>query len=355
MNEKATYWFNRFMETVMREDYLPMTRLELQTRLAHAGTFQLFAFYYAQLELLLANTRKDSASVNVLQTHPYQSVVFAHTLRFKRYAMALARMFPTDGKKVVLACQDGSYPILKSLFELIVESRMARAYLQEFEDTPESRKQLADRILTFTDLNKKKANFKFNFINVDDLNLDAVRPESMNQYAAAGKDQHMQDIEDLAKKLGDDIWRKTNHWYPTKNRKGEKVISGKRSDFGSIRWRCEDVLANHLPDDSERLFWSRAYVSIYEVLNFYSHPSQGYDDCLRPDAERLYDFFKISAEMVLPMHLYVLPELLANLLATSPVIKNHLNNVDESAKKLLLMYQALTPLIEKQEREGFNG
>ena len=36
-------------------------------------------------------------------------------------------------------------------------------YLQEFGDTPESRKQLADRICIFADLNKKKANLKFDY------------------------------------------------------------------------------------------------------------------------------------------------------------------------------------------------
>jgi hypothetical protein len=353
MNEKSQYWLHRHLETVAKSDYMPISRFDLQTQLQHSGTFQFFSFFYAQLEILLHNIRQDSKDLNDLSKYPYECVVYSHTMRFKRYAMALARMFPHDNEKFI-ACYDGSYPILKSFFELMLESRMASAYLYEFGDTSESQKELAKRITVFADFNKKKTNYKHNFGDGLDEALECFAPESIKQYMKQGAPKHREDLDKLAKEMGGQDWRNLRHWYPSTNNKGDAVIKKGRPDIGSIRWCCEDILAIQLPDPVEKEQWKKAYVSIYEVLNTYSHPIQGYDDCLRPDLERLYDFFKISVEVLNLFIKFTLPEILKTLHSSSSKNNSILNNIDETVKDLITFYQNYVPRIEKQDREGFS-
>lgn len=329
-----------------------MTRFDLQTQLQHSGSFKFFSFFYAQLEILLNKILQKSKDQNDPLKYPYECVVFSHAKRFKRYAMALARMFPHDDK-IMIACYDGSYPILKSLFELMLESRMASAYLCEFGNTSETRSALATRITTFADFNKKRTNFKHNF--GDGLNEipDCIKPDSIKQYEEQGVQKHNNDLVALAKKMGYEDWRDLRHWYPFADNKGISAIKKGRRDTGSIRWCCEDILASQLPDSNEKDTWRRAYISVYEILNTYSHPVQGYDDCLRSDLERLYDFFKISAEVLDPFIKFTLPEILKTLHSSNSKNISVLNNIDETAKELINFYIKFVPLIEKQDREGF--
>jgi hypothetical protein len=274
-------------------------------------------------------------------------------MRFKRYAMALARMFPHDNEKFI-ACYDGSYPILKSFFELMLESRMACAYLSEFGNTSETRSALATRITTFADFNKKKRNHKHNFHNGLDALPDYMKPDSIKEYEKQGVNKHEKDLADIASKMGYKDWRHLKHWYPHVDNKGNSILKERRQDTGSIRWCCEDILASQVPDGNEKKTWEMAYVSIYEILNTYSHPMQGYDDCLRPDLERLYDFFKISVEVLNLFIKFTLPEILKTLRSSSSKNNSILNNIDETAKDLITFYQNYVPRIEKQDREGFS-
>jgi len=327
------------------------SRSELQCMLRQKGTSQLFLSYYSYLEIFLSQILNETKALNNLSEHPYEWVVISHTMRFKRYAMGLACMFP-QGQGVMRTCYDGTYPILKSFFELIIESRMARAFLHEFKDTDDPRKTLAERIRIYADFNKKDANFKHNFgFSLKEI-PDFMKPDLIKQYESAGIDKHKIELRELSKRLGCERVKDLRHWYPYNDSKGTPTTRGDRHDTGKVRWCVEDILASHLPDSSEMDQWKIAYKSTYDTLNTYSHPIQGYDDCFRAELERSYDFFKISVEVLILFHKFTLPELLLTLRASNDDIETAKNKIDEAFKYLINCYSIFAPLVEKSDREG---
>lgn len=353
MNEDDATSLKNHMDLLTQVDILKnKSRSELQTMLQQKGTSQFFLSYYFYLEVFLSQILNETRDLNNLATHPYECVVFSHTMRFKRYAMALACMFP-HGRGVMRTCYDGSYPILKSFFELIIESRMARAFLDEFIDTEDPRKTLAERICTFADFNKKDANFKHNFgFSIKEI-PDFMKPDLIKEYERAGIDKHRNDLRELAKKLGCERVKDLRHWYPYNDSKGKPTTRADRHDTGKIRWCVEDILASYLTDSSEKDQWKISYKSTYEALNTYSHPVQGYEDCFRPELERFYDFFKTSVEVLILFHKFTLPELTLTLRASNDDIITAKNKIDEAFKYLIRCYIIFAPLVEKTDREGF--
>lgn len=353
MNEDNANRAQKHMELLSQVELLQnKSRSELQSMLHQKGTSQFFLSYYFYLEIFLSQILNETKALNNFSTHPYEWVVFSHTTRFKRYAMALACMFP-HGRGIMRTCYDGSYPILKSLFELTIESRMARAFLDEFKDTDDPRKTLAGRICTFADFNKKDANFKHNFgYSLKEI-PDFMKPDLIKEYERAGIEKHKNDLRELAKKLGCERVKDLRHWYPYNDSKGKPTTRDNRHDTGTVRWCVEDILTNYLPDPNETDKWKIAYKSTYEALNTYSHPVQGYDDCFRPELERSYDFFKLSVEVLILFHKFTLPELSLTLLASNDDIKTAKNKIDESFRYLINCYGIFVPLVEKQDREGF--
>lgn len=338
-------------EKVMASPLWDMPRDKLLARFKGENFLGLSHRYFWLVVDLLQRALAASAHLNHVREHPYECLVFSQTLRVRRYCLALANLIVQNGPGF-LVCNDGSFPILKSLFELVIEARMVPAYLNTFGDTPERRRELTQRVLDFADLNKKWDNFKFKFMPA--LLPDEIKSDMMKQEEARPKAESEERMNALARKLGADSYKECRHWFPTKGPNGTPIIKENRRDFGSVRWRCEDVLGGLSSAAVEREFWADAYVSLYEVLNTYSHPVLGYDDCFRDENERLFDYFSLSVGIITPMHKWFLPNMLLELQADDGILeaKKAIDQVFGDMVMLCLIYKIC---IDRKDRAGFQA
>ncbi len=343
------------IDKVKATEYWNMSRDELLERFKRERFLLWSERYFFMLGDLLQRVLVSSAHLDHVREHPYECLVYSQTKRFKRYAFALFRLIIKDGYSFTV-CNDGAFTVLKALFELTIEARMVPAFLTTFGDTPERRRELTQRVLDFTDVHKKKANFKFKFITVP--LPDEIKPESMKREEERSKAECKALISAAAGRLGEKSAWDVKHWFPTKGPDGRPIIKESHSkgnaDFGSVRWRCEDVLACLSSTAVERKLWSTEYVSLYEMLNTYSHPVLGYDDCLRNEKERLFDYFMTSVGIVKPLHELVLPSVLRDLHADESILACK-QTLDVLYDRMLFLCTVYSICIQRKDRAGFNA
>lgn len=342
------------IEKLKTTEYWDMSRDQLLERFKGEPVLLWSEQYFFLLGDLLQRVLVSSAHLDHVKDHPYECLVYSQTKRFKRYALALWRLIIKDGYSFMV-CNDGAFTVLKALFELTIEARMVAAFLNTFGDTPERRRELTQRVLDFTDVYKKKANFKFKFI---DIPLpDEVKSAGLLSEQSKTKEECEALINAAVGRLGESSARDVKHWFPTKGPDGRPIIKesrARKADFGSVRWRCEDVLACLSANEEERRFWSNAYVSFYEVLNTYSHPVLGYDDCLRDEKERLFDYFMMSVGIVKAMHELVLPSLMRDLQADES-IRACKKTIDVIYGRMLTLCTVYSICVQRKDRAGFQA
>lgn len=344
----------KVIELLKKSPFWTMSREELLDSLMKQPTLSLLHRYFGDVCSLLQVVQRTSGHLNHFENHPYECLVFSQVLRFQRYHLALHSLFNRDEQRI-MACFDGVHPILKALFELMIEARMVAAYSNVFGANPERKRELTQRVLVFADLNKKQDNYKFKYLDIpicEDLKSEGLRLEH-----ARTKEECEERMNALAAKLGEEKWGDCRHWFPTKALNGKPIIKAKRRDFGSVRWRCEDVLGTCSASPDEKRWWSRAYVSYYQYVNTYSHPVLGYDDCFRGDKERHYDFFWLSFGMIDAFHSFVLPWVLSELAVDLESIDavQLKKGIDDGHRDLVRLVAIYMPCIERKDRAGFQA
>lgn len=267
--------------------------------------------YFLKVATLFEMLFDISKKWDDLETHPFESVIFSHLTRFKRYTLGLTRLSFRHGLGII-HCIDCYYPILKSIFELSAENRLAAAYVHNFGRTPENKKQVADKILAYTDYAKKKHNQKFKYLDLPNLLPDSLKPQSIRDFEAKTKTDVNRAISNVTKQLNSGgSTDKPKHWYPTRDAEGLKI--GDEMFFGKMQWRCRDVLGGYAETEKERDFWRTSYDTTYDLLNRYSHPVLGYDDNLRPETERLFDLYLVLFGFVPLLDMFIIPGLIRDL------------------------------------------
>lgn len=346
--------FDGIIEKLKASEYWDMSRDQLLERFKGEAFLLWSEQYFYLLGDLLQRVLVSSAHLDHVWEHPYECLVYSQTKRFKRYALALWRLIIKDGYSFTV-CNDGAFPVLKALFELTIEARMVPAFLNTFGDTPDRRRELTQRVLDFTDVSKKRANFKFKFVEIE--LPDEIKPELMKREQERSKAECEALINAAVGRLGASSARDVKHWFPTKGPDGCPIIKGsraKKADYGSVRWRCEDVLACLSAKEEERRMWAKAYVSSYEVLNIYSHPVLGYDDCLREEKERLLDYFMMSVGVITRLHELVLPDLLRDLRADESIMSCK-KTIDSLYKRMLFLCTVYSVCVQRKDRAGFQA
>jgi len=300
------------LSKILEKDHLVSKQSILKAFLQNGYIFQINCYITLSAEfvgyVLLETKNKSDAG-----KYPLESVVYCHSVRIKRYLEGLACLSRQIDDSRMFHCIDSYYPVLKSLFELFVESRLVVAFFNEFGDSEETRHSLVKRIFDYTDIQKKKNNYRFLFNDIPGLVDHIQEPDSVKNYFKKGKSENLTDQKNVAKKLGKDRAKDIKHWFPTRNKSNKPFSKNDRKDLGSMRWRCEDVLGEYLPYEAERKLWKANYSTLYEILNRYSHPALGYDDNFRPEPERLFDLFQVICPIIITFDKFILPNMLQKL------------------------------------------
>lgn len=335
---------------MLREKNLPsrtevMKNFMQQGFLAQINSYVGSAFHLVQYFLI------TSKELDHLKNHPYECVIYSQTKRMKRYLQGLAFLSQRIDQHRIIHCTDSYYPILKSLFELFVENRLANSYVSDFGQTTKTKKELAQRILDYTNLTRKRNNFKFNFIADFSKIPTEYMSEEIRDYIKKNTKQHREESNDIANRLGKGKTRDVRHWYPNKDNRNKTIIKDKRNDFGSMRWRCQDVLGQYLPNAIEKKHWYTQYDTLYELLNRYSHPVLGYDDNFRPEAERLFDLFHTLCQTIIIFDKFILPDIITDLKIRIENNKEVLDSFNEmeSLKKSFLSFYGIAALVVNME------
>lgn len=103
------------------------------------------------------------------------------------------------------------------------------------------------------------------------------------------------------------------HWFPERKNNGMYFVAEDEDDSyrpkncGSIEWLCKAVMAKHTPESTHRDWWVSAYNNDYDLINLYTHPVMGYDDCFRGTEERSLDLAQMQMSIRWIFHEVVLP------------------------------------------------
>jgi hypothetical protein len=154
---------------------------------------------------------------------------------------------------------------------------------------------------------------------VADAGYDIEVPASVGALMEEPMDEVTQRLKCLIEKLqGSKVGIKHyKHWFPEQHLQGRYFVAEGENCFvrpkncGSVEWLCKAVLAQHSPDQTYRDWWVSAYNNDYDLINMYTHPAMGYDDCYRGTAERSLDLAQMQLSMRRVFHEVVLPPMKA--------------------------------------------
>lgn len=338
------------LKKMMQENKLPSRSEIIQNFMRQGHLAQVNSYFISSVHLVqyFLITSKDFDN---LKQYPYECVIYSQTKRIKRYLQGLAFLSQKMDQHRIIHCTDSYFPVLKSLFELFVENRLVKSYVSDFGQTAKTKKELAQRILDYSNLSRKKNNFKFNFSEDFSKIPTEFMPEDIKEYIKKNKKQHLEESKEIANRLGKSKVKDVRHWYPNKDNLNRAIIRGKRKDFGSMRWRCQDVLGQYLPNTAERKHWHNLYDTLYELLNRYSHPVLGYDDNFRPEEERLFDLFQTLCQIITIFDKFILSDIITDLKIRIENNKEVLSSFNEmeSLKKSFLSFYGIAALVVNME------
>jgi hypothetical protein len=284
-----------------------------------SGMLHLTHEWFMHANDLLTVLYRHTSSLASAET-PYEAVLRTQTLRMQRYLRALSQLSVIEGK-TIRHCIDGYHPVLKSLFENVVECELVVLYKALFGAQPSWAIALERRIVDYANAAAKKRNFTFHHREDLVAQLQEMRHRGLNpsplieQYAREGKataraeaTSAAQDLHGAGAMISD-----VKHWFPVVDTENnyfsinENARDQRPRNVGSMQWRCQAVLGSRLADRLRAKWWHDAYDADYEMLNRYSHPALGYDDNLRPQEERFVDLFRLQFGAMTVLTNWVIP------------------------------------------------
>ena len=275
------------------------------------------------LELLEARLASDES-----HQHGSKRVLWMLILRMRRYFLALSGLtFQTDENAYVHAI-DGYHAVHKSLFETYIEFSVCTVYLEQFPSGDPGDMNLLERLGLHAQTNALKKNsqrlyrlpaWQAFLQRVSESGHDIQVPDSINNLMNEPLDDVKARLKGLIERLqGPKVGiGQYRHWFPEKDMQDQFFVavgesnSTRPRNCGSIEWLCKAVLSRHTPDPTLSDWWISAYDNDYELINIYTHPVMGYDDCFRGTAERSLDLAQMQLSMRVAFHQVVLPPLRA--------------------------------------------
>lgn len=246
-------------------------------------------------------------------------------LRIRRYLLALASMTRQTDERAFTHSIDGYHAIHKSLFETYVEFAVSSVYLDLFQNEGDPQGlSLLERLRLHAEITSLKKNRQHLFrlpawqamqskVAVKGFAMQV--PPSIQALTEAPLEDSTERLKTLIAKVhgtGAAI-KNYRHWFPERGKNGRFFVadgeddSSRPKNCGSIEWLCKAVMARHTPNRSHREWWVSAYNNDYDLINLYTHPVMGYDDCFRGTAERSLDLAQMQIGMRWIFHEVVLP------------------------------------------------
>lgn len=274
-----------------------------------------------QLEGLLekAQPQKDST----------RHVLWLLVLRIRRYLLALSAMSFQTSEHSFAHAIDGYHAIHKSLFETYIEFAVSTVYLDKV--APQGDPQglsLLERLRLHAQITSLKKNRQHRFRlpawqamkdKMTEAGYGMQAPASIAALMDAPLEESTARLNGLIEKVQGTKASIKNykHWFPERGLNGQFFVaegeddSSRPKNCGSIEWLCKAVMARHTPDLGHRDWWMSAYNNDYDLINLYTHPVMGYDDCFRGTAERSLDLAQMQLSMRWAFHEVVLPPMRA--------------------------------------------
>lgn len=263
------------------------------------------------------------------QTEPQKDstkhVLWLLVLRIRRYLLALSAMSFQTGENAFTHAIDGYHAIHKSLFETYIEFAVSTVYLELFQSRGDPQGlSLLERLRLHAEITSLKKNRQHRFRQaawqamrdkVAEAGLAIQVPASTQELMDAPLEEATERLKALIEKLQGPKLGIPNykHWFPVRDLSGRFFVeegeddSVKPRNCGSVEWLCKAVMSRHTPDPRHRDWWLSAYNNDYDLINLYTHPVMGYDDCFRGTAERSLDLAQMQLSMREAFHEVVLP------------------------------------------------
>lgn len=265
----------------------------------------------------LTNKRVAPAFVSMLIT------------RMRRYFLALGSLSRQVRENEWSHAIDGHHAVHKSLFETYIEFAACLVYLDMFGATGDfTGLDLTKRLQLHATATSQKKNLQHKYrkpawdalkTQAQDAGHDVTTAPSFERLMEEEMNVTRERLEGQIEQLqGPNVGiKRYKHWFPEKNLQGMYFVadgednSRRPKNCGSIEWLCKAVLARHAPDREHRSWWLTAYNNDYELINLYTHPAMGYDDCFRGTSERLLDLAQMQISMRWIFQEVVLPPIKA--------------------------------------------
>ncbi len=235
--------------------------------------------------------------------------------RMRRYFLALSLLSRQVGETEWTHAIDGYHAVHKSLFETYIEFAACLVYLDMFGRTGDfTGLNLSQRLQLHATVTSQKKNLQHKHrksawdalkTQVQDAGYDVSATPSVEHLMEESMDATRARIEGQIKQLqGPNVGiKRYKHWFPVKDLQDVYFVpdgednTQRPKNCGSLEWLCKAVLARHSPDNRHRGWWPTAYNNDYELINLYTHPAMGYDDCFRGTPERLLDLAQMQISM----------------------------------------------------------
>lgn len=316
-----------------------------------------------QLELSLRRSKPQRDST--------KHVLWLLVLRIRRYLLALSFMSIQTDERSFTHAIDGYHAIHKSLFETYLEFAVSSVYLDLFQAKGDPQGlSLLERLQWHAEITslKKNRQHRFRLPAWQAMQDKAVAtglamhaPPSVQAMMDAPLAESTDRLKDLIAKVQGPSGniRHYKHWFPECGHTGMFFVAHGEDDSlrpkncGSVEWLCKAVLARHTPDPSHREFWVSTYNNDYDLINLYTHPVMGYDDCFRGTAERSLDLAQMQMSIRRLFHEVVLPPLRAYFRDSwvgLTGIEDQLRRLDWGTSRIVL---AFLIKIHQNDRENF--
>lgn len=282
------------------------------------------AEWYRQAYELLARLALHQEA-QPTQSNDIKRVLDLSIIHIRRYLFALSSMSLQHEDGSFSHLIDGYHAIHKSLFETYIEFAVSATYLSVFSNQGDPQGlSLTKRLQLHAEITslKKNRQHKFrqeNFQKSIEKLAENGHTVRLSPSAQGLMDTQLEQTTAQLKSLIERMQGKSasikqyKHWFPERQSQGEFFVAEgedpttRPKNCGSIEWLCKAVMARHTPDINHRSWWLSAYNNDYDLINLYTHPVMGYDDCFRGTEERLLDLAQMQISMRFAFHQLVLP------------------------------------------------
>lgn len=305
-------------------DRIHMKREELLERFRGTAALRDAAQWYGQARQLLEKLEVQLRK-NEPQSNSSKRVLWLLILRIRRYLLALSVMTIQTDEQTFTHAIDGYHAIHKSLFETYLEFAASSVYLDLFQKSGDPQGlSLLERLQLHAEITSLKKNRQHRFrlpawqamhSKLAATGFAMQVPPSIEALIDAPLEETTERLKGLITRVqgsGASI-KNYKHWFPERANNGKFFVaegdddSCRPKNCGSIEWLCKAVMAKHTPDSTHRGWWVSAYNNDYDLINLYTHPVMGYDDCFRGTDERSLDLAQMQMSIRWIFHEVVLP------------------------------------------------